>query len=346
MTVRSNNKKIKCLVWDLDNTLWDGILLEDQNVELYEKVLETIRVLDSRGIIQSISSKNDYNLSMRKLEELGIDEYFLYPQINWSPKSESIKSISKLLNIGLDTIAFIDDQSFERDEVSYSIPEILCIDATAVPEILDMPVMIPNIVTEDSRKRRVLYMNDIARKVAEETFEGPKEEFLASLNMKLTISFANKDDLKRAQELTVRTNQLNTTGYTYSYEQLDEFRLSKNHKLLIVELEDKYGSYGKVGLALLECNKGCWTIKLFLMSCRVISRGVGTILINQIINMALKESVKLRADFLHSKYNRMMYVTYKFAGFQEINSKNEKVLFENTLTDIQPHPYYIKVIFA
>lgn len=115
---------------------------------------------------------------------------------------------------------------------------------------------------------------------------GPKEEFLTTLKMMLTIAPASVEELKRAEELTVRTHQLNTTGYTYSYEELDQFRQSDRHLLLIAGLDDKYGTYGKIGVILVECFEAVWTIKLLLMSCRVMSRGVGSVVINHIRNEA------------------------------------------------------------
>ncbi|KYD04426.1 hypothetical protein B4102_3272 [Heyndrickxia sporothermodurans] len=335
------NQKIKCVVWDLDNTLWDGILLEDSNVKIKEEVIEIIKALDSRGILQSIASKNEHKLAINKLKELDIVEYFIYPQINWNSKSSSIETIAKSINIGIDTLAFIDDQPFEREEVKFAHPEVLCIDAADLSELLDMPEMNPKFITEDSKLRREMYQNDILRNAVEETFIGTQEEFLASLNMEFTISEVEDGDLQRAEELTVRTHQLNTTGYTYSFEELNELRKSENHILLISGLKDKYGTYGKIGLTLVEKEKEVWTIKLLLMSCRVMSRGVGTIMLNHIMNLAKKENVILRAEFISTDKNRMMYVTYKFAGFNEAHVDGDYILFESDLSLIQPLPNYL-----
>ncbi len=335
--------KIKCIVWDLDNTLWDGVLLEDSKVFLRKGVTDIIKELDNRGILQSIASKNEYTSAMEKLKEFGLDEYFIYPQINWNSKASSIKVIAELINIGIDTFAFIDDQAFEREEVKFSIPEVNCIDATDLTNLLDIPEMIPKFITKDTKIRRKLYQSDIERKKVEERFEGSQEEFLASLNMEFTISPVGEDDLNRAEELTVRTHQLNTTGYTYDYGELDALRKSDRHKLLIAGLKDKFGTYGKIGLALIQCDEEIWTLKLLLMSCRVMSRGVGTIMINHIMGMAKSENKRLQAEFVSNDRNRMMYVTYKFAGFKEIDDMGGRILLENDLKNIQPFPDYIKV---
>lgn len=341
--VKAKRQSIKCVVWDLDNTLWDGVLLEDEQVVLRPAVVEVIKTLDSRGILHSIASKNDYETAMRKLEQFGLSRYFLYPQINWNPKPEAIKAIARSINIGIDTLAFVDDQPFEREEVQFCVPEVFCINAANVEDMLAMPEMMPRFITTDSRQRRHMYLSDIERNRAEKEFIGSNEEFLATLNMVFTIAPAQEEDLRRAEELTVRTHQLNTTGYTYSYEELNAFRQSDRHKLLVASLDDKYGTYGKIGLALIECREESWVVKLLLMSCRVMSRGVGTIMMNHIMNLAKKAGVRLLAEFIPNDRNRMMYVTYKFGGFKEIEKRADMVILANDLSHIQPFASYVKV---
>ena len=336
-------RSVKCLVWDLDNTLWDGTLLEGGVAGLRPGVRELLRALDERGILQSIASKNDHATALAKLEELGVAEYFLYPQIHWGAKSGSMERIAKDINIGIDTLAFIDDQAFEREEVGYAWPQLLCLDAADVDGVLELPAFKPRFVTEDSARRRSMYLADIARKEVEENFEGPQEAFLASLEMRLSIAPAREEDLQRAEELTLRTNQLNTTGYTYSYDELDFFRKSAGHLLLIAGLEDKYGSYGKIGLVLIERRDDAWMVKLLLMSCRVMARGVGTVLINHIRNEARRHGVRLLAEMLPNERNRMMYMTYKFNHFRELEKQGDLVLFENDLERVHAFPAYLQL---
>ena len=266
------SKKIKCLVWDLDNTLWDGILLEDRDVVLKDGIIDILKELDRRGILLSIASKNDRDDAMRKLREFGIEEYFIYPQIGWGSKAESISEIAASLNISTDTFAFIDDQPFEREEVNFTLPEVMAIDAAEYKNLLQMDRFIPKFITEDSRMRRKMYQADLERKNAESGFKGSGEEFLATLGMELTVASVEKGDLERVEELTVRTNQLNSTGITYSFEELEGFIRSKDHIFLIAELKDKFGPYGKIGLVLLEETEDVLRIKLLLMSCRVMTR--------------------------------------------------------------------------
>ncbi|MGQ5640568.1 MULTISPECIES: HAD-IIIC family phosphatase [unclassified Streptomyces] len=342
-TTAKSTQTVKCVVWDLDNTVWDGVLLEDGDVTLRPAVVEVIRTLDERGILHSIASRNDHEAAMAKLEEFGIAEYFLYPQINWGNKSESVKSVAEAINIGIDTLAFVDDQPFERDEVHFAHAEVLCIDAADAEAIPGLPEMQPRFVTADSRERRHLYRADACRKQAEDTHQGTDEEFLASLDMRFTIAAAQERDLQRAEELTVRTHQLNATGYTYSYEELDAFRRSPDHDLLVAGLEDRYGTYGRIGLALVERGTGVWTVKLLLMSCRVMSRGVGTVLLAHLIRAAHEAGVALRAEFVPTDRNRTMYVTYKFSGFREVAGDGGVTVLEHDGARLPEFPPYMDV---
>lgn len=334
---------IKCVVWDLDNTIWHGVLLEDEQVTLRQDVVPVIKGLDDRGILQSIASRSDQAQAMQKLREFGLEEYFLHPQAGWGSKVPLIRIIAKSINVGLDAIAFVDDQPFEREEVSYSLPQVLCIDAADVDQLLDMPEMTPRFITEDSKKRRPMLICDMQRQKAEEEFVGPKEAFLASLDMVLTIFPAKEEDLGRAEELTLRTNQLNATGYTYSYQELNHFLQSNRFKLLMARLEDKYGSYGHIGLALVECQSEIWTLKLLLTSCRVMSRGIGSVLLNHIMRLASDTGVRLRAEFVPTGLNRLMEITYGLAGFEEIERVGDVVILENSLTNIPSVPDYMRL---
>ena len=340
---KKDKQSIKCVVWDLDNTVWDGVLLEDTNVTLRPHVVEIIKTLDARGILHSVASRNDHDVAMAKLKEFGLDEYFLYPQIHWNVKSTSIAQIAKDINIAIDALAFVDDQPFEREEVAFTYPQVLAIDSALLDDMLSRPELMPRFITDDSKMRRHMYRADIERNRVEEEYVGPKEDFLATLDMIFTIAPAREEDLKRAEELTVRTHQLNTTGYTYSYEELEVFSRSEDHLLLISSLEDKHGTYGKIGLTLVECGPEVWSVKLLLMSCRVMSKGVGTIMINHIMRLAKAAGVKLRAEFVSNDRNRMMLVTYKFAGFKEIDRNGDVALLENDLSMIQPLPPYVEV---
>jgi len=336
-------RSMKVVVWDLDGTVWDGVLLEDSLVSLRDGVLDVIRALDGRGILQSISSKNDHDSAMTKLEELGIVEYFIYPQIGWGAKSAAIAAIASSINVGIDSLAFIDDQLFERAEVAFNHPQVMCLGVEDISSLLDMPQFVPRFITEDSRNRRQMYMSDIKRTQLEAEFVGPKDEFLATLGLELVLSRATLDDLQRAEELTRRTHQLNTTGYTYGYDELKAFMESDQHELWIASLEDRNGAFGKIGLCLIERSPTYWTIKLLLMSCRVMSYGIGTIMVTHAVCMAREAGVKLRAEFVRTDRNRMMFITYRLGNFNVVHEEDGAVLLENDCSVRNDFPSYVSV---
>ncbi len=335
----------KCVVWDLDGTIWDGILPERDDVRLKPGIKEVIQTLDARGILHSLASKNNHSDAMNKLKEFGLDEYFLYPEICWNAKSVSIGNIRKNLNIDTNAIVFVDDDPLERDEVNSEHPDVLCIDASEYQRLPERSCLNPKFITEDSARRRLMYLADVKRKQVQNEFQGPKKEFLESLNMQLVISEAQEEDLKRAEELTIRTNQLNTTGKTYSYDELKGFISSKRHQLLICDMKDRYGACGKVGLALIELLEDVFHIRLFLMSCRVMSLGVGTVLLSYIMKETKKQGKTLKADFINTGKNRMMNITFTFTNFKKIQSNNSSdITFQNDLSVIQEFPPYIDVV--
>lgn len=338
-----SEEKIKCVVWDLDNTIWEGTLIEGGATKLTDGIVDVIKALDERGILQSVASKNNYDDAYKKLCEFGINEYFLYPQINWNPKSNSINEIAKKLNIGINTLAFVDDQPFEREEVSHLCPSVMTIDALDIKNILSYERMTPRFITEDTKNRRKMYIAASKRDEVEKEFVGTSAEFLQSLDMELTIAPVSEEDLQRAYELTIRTHQLNSTGYTYSYDELKGFIEDDKHIFLIAGLKDKFGDYGKIGLILVE-NDEDLRIKLLLMSCRVMSRGVGSAILVHLAKLKEKLNKRMFAEFKTTDRNRMMYITYKLMGFEELEDNDGDVLLEYTSEEEKEYPPYFKVI--
>jgi FkbH-like protein len=354
--------RVKCVVWDLDDTLWDGILLEDDDVLVRAHLIDAVRRLDRRGILNSIASKSDHDLAMQRLEAAGVADLFVYPQITWSPKSASIQRIASLLNIATNAFAFVDDQQFELAEVAHTIPGILCVHVDEVLEIMKRPEFHPRFITDEARQRRAMYVGAAARDAAEREFVGTSEEFLATLDMCMRIREASKEDLQRAEELTIRTNQLNSTGRPIGYAELDEFRSSPTHCLLVASLQDRWGSYGTIAMALVDKRpqqvqpidgsgfdeslvdvEQCWSLRLLLTSCRVVSRGVGTLLLNYVMRLARNDGMQLLADFVPTDRNRMTYLMYAFAGFRElgINLGDGAKVLHSTLNEIQAPPTYL-----
>ncbi|RGD62168.1 HAD-IIIC family phosphatase [Kitasatospora xanthocidica] len=308
---------VKCLVWDLDNTLWRGTLLEDHEVVLPEEIRRTIVELDARGILQAVASKNDHDHAWQQLEALGVAEYFVLPRIGWHPKSRSVKEIADGLNFALKTVAFIDDQPAERAEVAHHHPEVRCFDAALAAELTGLPEFSPAVVTVDAARRRSMYQAGFRRTAEREEFTGPDEAFLRSLDLVMEIKRADDADLSRVEELTLRTSQMNATGVYYSDADLRALIADPEHEVLTVSLTDRFGPHGAVGVLLVGYHERVWHLKLLATSCRVVSFGAGAVLLDWLIGEAAAAGVHLAADFRRTDRNRMMEIAYRFAGFTD-----------------------------
>ncbi|GGY40548.1 HAD-IIIC family phosphatase [Streptomyces djakartensis] len=316
-TTNTTAPTVKCLVWDLDNTLWQGTLLEHGEVRLLPGLRDTLAELDARGILHSVASKNDHDHAWEQLERLGLAEYFVLPRIGWGPKSESVRSIAERLNFALGTMAFIDDHPVERAEVAYTLPEVRIYDAEQAPHLAARPEFTPATVTVDSRRRRSMYQASFRRDAERAEFTGPDADFLRSLDIRMRIGRATPQQLSRAEELTLRTSQMNATGVHYSEDDLRDLIDDPGHEVLVVTLSDRFGPYGAVGVVLLQRLPGSWRIKLLATSCRVVSLGAGAAILRWLTDQAHRGGVHLNADFRPTERNRMMEVAYRFAGFTD-----------------------------
>jgi methoxymalonate biosynthesis protein len=313
--VADKPKLVKCLVWDLDNTLWRGTLLENPDVALFPGIRDVIVKLDSRGILNSIASKNYFDPAWRRLQESDLAEYFVHPQIGWGRKSDSVCEIAKQLNFALDTIAFIDDLPNERAEVAFRASDIRCYAAEQATSLADLPEFSPEVVTVDARRRRQMYQASFRRDAERESFAGPDEEFLRTLHLVMNIQKAGEEDLSRVEELTLRTSQMNATGVHYPDAVLRGLLDDPDHEVLTVTLTDRFGPHGAVGVMLLGYHRAVWHLKLLATSCRVVSFGAGAVILNWLIDQAASAGVHLVADFRPTDRNRMMDIAYRFAGF-------------------------------
>ncbi|RMF09580.1 MAG: HAD-IIIC family phosphatase [Alphaproteobacteria bacterium] len=181
-------------------------------VAIREEVVDLIRQLDDRGIVQSISSKNDHERTWKFLVEKGLAEYFIYPEINWMPKSEGIRRIADNLGLSTNAFAFVDDSDFERGEVSSEIPELRTYDARKLTGLLKRPEFdVP--VTVEARKRRQMYREESHRRGLQQEYRSDYRAFLRSCEMRMTISSQfDEAAIERCVELLQRTNQLNLSG--------------------------------------------------------------------------------------------------------------------------------------
>lgn len=268
------SKKVKCVAWDLDNTIWDGILAEsDQDkLNLRNGVAETIRELDRRGIIQIVVSKNDVGAVEPILQKFGILKYFIYVLSNWNAKSVNIYNAARMLNIHVDTIALIDDSDFERREVSHALP---CV--RVYSENLDTLLQRSEFdieINEESVHRRESYLQEASRKqVLAALFAGDNTGFIRDCKIEIQIKeIDTQQEMERSYELLQRTNQLNLSANKYSKSEFKSL-MSDDGVSIIAYVKDRYGDYGQVAFIHFR-NEEEVKIMEFAMSCRVAAKYV------------------------------------------------------------------------
>ena len=265
----SSDVKGKCVVWDLDNTVWQGTLAEDgiDGIVLDERIPPIIRELDRRGILQSIASKNDMQPALAALEGFGLKDFFLYPQISWNPKSTAIQRIAELLDIGLDTFVLVDDQAFERAEVNERLSSVRVLAETEIPNLLRNPWFdLP--VTSEGVNRRSMYQAEQKRKSTFDASTTDYVEFLRRCDLTIQVSPLSQAVMERAHELSQRTNQLNVSGRRYTREELMEVQANNAGRAgYVFSCRDRFGDYGIIAMCMV--NKDNAQIESFMMSCRV-----------------------------------------------------------------------------
>lgn len=295
----SETKKWKCIVWDLDNTLWNGILLEDgpEKIRVRQDVVNLIRETDERGILHSVASKNNHDDAMAVLNAAGLSEYFLYPQIGWGPKSDAVAQIATSLNIGVDAIAFVDDQPFEREEVRAALPEVAVIDAA---ECLTIPArpecQVP--VTKESRTRRTMYREEEQRLTAQKATGGDYIAFLRECRLEMRISALAESNLMRVYELAQRTNQMNFSGRRYPEAQLAEIMKSPSFETYVIDCRDRFGEYGIVGFAVVDVREPRLLDLMF--SCRIQSKRVE----HAVLTFLLRRFVQDKGQDFYANYRK------------------------------------------
>ncbi|KIA66045.1 HAD-IIIC family phosphatase [Nocardia vulneris] len=317
---------VKCLVWDLDDTVWPGVVLESDGGAPKPEALHAIRTLDERGILHAVASRGETGVTTAHLRLHGIEEMFTAVEIGWGPKSAAIRRIAETLNIGRDMIAFVDNDPVELAEVAAAYPEVRCYSADRIGDLPGLPEFTPGTTTSEARERRSYYRAERSREVSRSEFEGSDAAFLASLDLVMTVREATEDDLVRANELTVRTHQLNTTGTTFDIDELRALCASPQHEVLVASLTDRFGGYGTIGLAVTEHRGGDAVLLLLLMSCRVMSRGVGTALIGELVRRARAAGRRPAAEFVATPRNRIMLVSLRFAGFEVVEHGDRMLL--------------------
>jgi len=319
-------KQIKCVVWDLDNTLWNGILVEGDDVALRPGIAVLLKQLDERGILLSIASKNDFASAWQKLEQLGIDEYFLYPQINWAPKSMNVKTIAERLNIGIDTFAFVDDNPFELEQVSRTHPEVVCVNANDIAALASDP-RFQGSTSADSKQRRHFYREAIAREQAQEEFGSNYIGFLATCGITLDLAPYSPEYLDRVAELVQRTNQLNFSGHKYTRAQLNEILDNSQLEKYVLKSSDKFGSYGTVGFCIVEHGTGLVQLRDFMLSCRVQGKFLEQAFFDHLMEHHNPDAARtLWVNFHETARNKPAQQVLEMLGFRKCSPATDRLL--------------------
>lgn len=303
----------KCVVFDLDNTLWDGVLLEG-DVDLRRGVKELFAELDARGILISVASKNGMAPAMAQLQAFGLHDYLLFPQINWGPKSASVAAIAQRLGIGLDTVVFVDDSAFEREEVARARPEVETLTADAL-EALSVHPRLQGGKTAEARGRRAMYRQALERDEAAVTFGDDYLAFLRSCEIVLQITPVTEAHVERVVELVQRTNQLNFSGRKYSREEIQQILATGRYDRHVLVGADKFGDYGVVGFALSRPIDGGVRLEDFMLSCRVQGKFMEQALFDYLLRRCPAGPAVLEINFVSTARNGPAAAVLRKLGF-------------------------------
>lgn len=356
-------KTKKCLVLDLDNTLWGGVIGDDgmegikighetPAAEAYTVFQEYVLKLKQRGIILAVCSKNDDHIARSGFEHpdsvLHLDDFVSF-RANWKPKDLNIVDIAQEINIGLDSLVFLDDNPAERQLVRDSLPEV------AVPEIDGEDVFSfiraieeagyfePITISEDDRKRNDTYRENKARQ-AFKTSCASYDDFLQSLSMQAEIDSFRPVYFDRIAQLTGKTNQFNLTARRYTKAQIEQMSQSSRYITLYGRLTDKFGDNGLISVVIGEKKAGELHILLWLMSCRVLKRGVEAVMLDTLVERAKDAGCKKIVGYYYpTKKNKMVEDLYSLFGFTCAGKDDGGTIWEMATEDFKKCGKYIAV---
>lgn len=348
--IKNAGKRIKCIVVDLDNTLWDGIIRDDgiDGIHLYYNRLEVLELLSKRGILLAIASKNDKSIEPLINKVLGkYANIFSSKKISWNDKAQSLQEIAQELNIGIDSLAFFDDNPYERDQIRVFLPDVLVLPETEILYSLNKLEFEPvGKLTEESAKRTKMYSQQKKREVDENKFID-KESFLRSCSLSIWMREAKKENLGRVTELIQRTNQLNATTLRYSKEQIQEFFKSNDYKIFVIDLFDRYGEYGLIGVTLIHFIDDKWVMEVLTFSCRAMGKTVEKTFLLYLMNEAKKLNVKkIIGKYRKTERNEAIERIFKESNFEKESTENNFVLWEYNFEKkgIKAYPDWFKII--
>lgn len=324
----------KAIVVDLDNTLWGGVVGEDgvEGISLgtedagapYGELQKVLRNLRRRGVLLAISSKNNEADARRVFDEhpaavLGWDD-FAATRANWDPKPDSLRSIAAQLNIGLDSLVFLDDNPAECELVRAQLPDVVVVDAdhsgvSVADGIARSPFFQRLSLTVEDRERAQLYAAQQQRQDAERTSLS-LDDFLHSLGLRMSIDAVAAADIARVAQLTQKTNQFNVTTRRYTEADIERMRGDGRHGVYVVRATDRFGDHGLIGVLVVERDATAWTIDTLLLSCRVIGRGIETAILAWLMSEASMAAVpELVGEFVPTAKNAPASSLFEAHGF-------------------------------
>ena len=334
--------KYKLLILDCDNTLWGGVLGEDgtHNIEIGETQVGKIYLdfqkeilnLYEQGVLLAIASKNNQKDVFDVLENhpsiILKKKHFVNFKINWKSKAQNINEISKELGLGLDSFVFWDDNPVERNLVRKILPDVYTVEPNK--NIVYWPEELALLKNFSSLSQKNNFENKTSKYHARAKFiddkKSAKDElnYLKSIKLRTKISYLNKNNINRASEMTLKTNQYNLRTKRYSLPEMEKIMLDKNYFTFLIELKDIYADHGKVGLIILKkLNNTNLFLDTFLMSCRVIGRYFETSMFNYIKKFAIKNNFEnIVGEFINTQKNVVAKNLLKDHGFKK--SKNDK----------------------
>ena len=328
----------KCLILDLDNVLWGGLIGDDglANIQLgsfgvgkvFTEMQVWIKQLRERGIIIAVCSKNDEAIAKEPFEKhpdmvLRLDDIAVFVA-NWGSKADSIAFIQRTLNIGFDSMVFIDDSPFERNMVRSHYPDMAIPDMPEDPAeylryLRSLDLFEADSYTDEDSERTGRYRQEATRKIAEKTFAN-EDDFLSSLNMEATSERFKPFNVPRIAQLTQRSNQFNLRTIRYSEEDIKKIICDANRIGLSFALKDTYGDYGLVSAVVLEKKDRTLFLDTWVMSCRVIKRGLEEYILNCIVELAKKIGTKsLEGEYIQTPKNALVKDLFRNLGFTKRN---------------------------
>lgn len=348
--VLGREKRVKCLVCDLDNTLWKGIIRDDgkEGISVHYNTVNILQMLSRRGVIIALCSKNDEFVADELESVLGEDfmQKVSATRINWLPKSDNIQALSKILNIGLDSMAFVDDSQYEREQVASSLPEVRVYKETDFYSMLTDVVFEPEgAVTSESSARVQMYKEQARRNEAELTFDGGFEAFLRDCKMKVYMHQAKEAELIRVVELIQRTNQLNTSIRRYTKAEVIEMHGNKKYKIYTLRVKDRFGEYGLVGVVVVQIENQEWFISLLLLSCRVMGRNIESFMFDYVKQSAKESGASLISlEYNSTDRNQAMQKIVMDNGFEKCgNGRYLYQLKENEIINLPDYFEFLKI---